>query len=65
MTGVGANREAVPMRVFIVAVTAAAAIAVVAHFSLDAVQKSSAQAYSTNGARLDQQESVNLYGRDG
>jgi hypothetical protein len=53
------------MRVFVFAATAATVIAVVAHFSLNAIQKSSAQAYSTSATRLDQQERVNNYGRQG
>ena len=53
------------MRVFIVSVAAAVVIAVVAQLSLSAVQKSSAQAYATGAARLDQQEIVNNYGREG
>lgn len=53
------------MRVFIFAVAAAIVIATAAHFGLDEVQKSSAQAYSTGGARLDSQETVNTIGREG
>jgi hypothetical protein len=53
------------MRAFIFAAVAAVVIATAAHFGLDAVQQSSALAYSTGGARLDSQESVNNYGREG
>ena len=41
------------MRVFIVAVTAAIVLAAGAHFALNAVQESSADAYATSAARLD------------
>ena len=53
------------MRVFVLAAAAAIVIAVVAQFSLAAIQKSSAQAYATGAARLDSQEIVNNYGREG
>jgi hypothetical protein len=53
------------MRAFIFAAVAAVVIAAVAHFGLDAMQKSAAQANTTGGTRLDQQESVNFYGREG
>jgi hypothetical protein len=53
------------MRVFILAAAAAVVIAVVAQFGLSAIQKSSAQAYATSAARLDYQERVNNYGREG
>jgi hypothetical protein len=53
------------MRVFILAAAAAIIIAIAARPGLDAIQKSSAQAYSTSAARLDSQETVNNYGRAG
>jgi hypothetical protein len=61
----GANWKVRPMRVFLIAVAAAVVLAAGAHFTLNAVQESSADAYATSGARLDQQESVNFYGREG
>ena len=52
------------MKVFGVAVLMAACVAIGAAIGLDGlVQKTSALAYSTVGARLDQQEAVNFYGR--
>ena len=52
------------MRVFGLAVFAAACVAFGAAVGLDdLVQKTAAQAYHTVGARLDQQEAVNFYGR--
>jgi hypothetical protein len=53
------------MRVFSMAVFAVVALAIAAAIGLSFIQKSSAQAYATEGARLDQNESVNLYGRAG
>lgn len=52
------------MRVFLIAVAAAVVLAAGAYVTLNAVQESSADAYATSGARLDQQESVNDYGRE-
>jgi hypothetical protein len=51
------------MRVFSIGVLAAIVLAVVAATGLSLVQETVAQAYSTATARLDQQESVNDYGR--
>jgi len=53
------------MRVFLIAVAATIVLAVAAHFALDAVQVSAAQSNTTSATRLDQQESVNFYGREG
>jgi hypothetical protein len=53
------------MRVFLCAVAAAAVLAAGAHFALNSVQESTAAANTTGSARLDQQESVNDYGREG
>ena len=53
------------MRVFSIAVAAAIIIAAGAHFALNAVQESSADAYATSAARLDWQERVINYGREG
>ena len=51
------------MKAFGVAIVVAVALAVCAAIGLSFVQETVAQAYSTGAARLDQQESVNLYGR--
>ena len=51
------------MKVFGVAIVGAIALAVAAAIGLSFVQKTVAQAYSTGADRLDQQESVDLYGR--
>ena len=53
------------MRAFIIAVVAAAVLATVWSFTLNAFQKTAAQAMTTGSARLDQQEDVNLLGREG
>ena len=53
------------MRVFLIAVTAAVVLAAGAHFALNAVQKSSADAYATSARAARQQERVNNYGREG
>ena len=53
------------MRVFAIAVAAALVFAAATPLILNLVQKTSAQAYTTNAVRLDQQESVNDYGRAG
>jgi len=53
------------MRVFAVAVVAAVTFAIGAAVGLDFIQKTSSQAFHTEGARLDQQESVTSYGRNG
>ncbi len=51
------------MKAFGVAIVVAVALAVGAAIGLSFVQETVALAYSTGAARLDQQESVNLYGR--
>jgi hypothetical protein len=51
------------MKVFGAAIVVAVALSVTAAVGLSFVQQTAAQAYSTGEARLDQQESVNLYGR--
>jgi hypothetical protein len=53
------------MRVFLIALAAAIVIALVAHSGLDAMQRSAAVANTTEGTRLNQQESVDFYGREG
>jgi hypothetical protein len=56
----GADR----MRAFLIAVAATLALALAAHFFLDTVQMSAAQS-TTSATRLDRQERVNNYGREG
>jgi hypothetical protein len=51
------------MKVFGVAVFVAIVLAAGAAIGLSFVQKTVAQAYSTGADRLDQQESVDFYGR--
>jgi hypothetical protein len=53
------------MRAFLIAVAAALTLALAAHFFLDTVQMSAAQSNTTSATRLDQQERVNDYGREG
>ena len=53
------------MRAFILAVVAAAVLATSWSFTLNAFQETAAQAMTTGSARLDQQEAVNIYGRQG
>lgn len=53
------------MRIFLAAVAAAIAIALAAWPALNAIQKSAAIANTTEGTRLNQQETVNFYGRAG
>ena len=53
------------MRVFIMAVITAAVLATAWSFTLNAFQTTAAQNMTTGSARLDQQEAVNLLGRDG
>jgi hypothetical protein len=53
------------MRVFIMAVIAAAVLATTWSFTLNAFQTTAAQNMTTGSARLDQQEAVNLLGREG
>jgi hypothetical protein len=51
------------MRAFGIALLVAVALATGAEAGLNFIQETVAQAYSTNAARLDQQESVNNFGR--
>jgi hypothetical protein len=51
------------MRAFVIAVAAVILLALGANIGLHSIQKSSADAYTTGSARLDQQESVDFYGR--
>jgi hypothetical protein len=51
------------MKVFGAGIIVAIALSATAAIGLSFVQETVAQAYSTGAARLDQQESVNLYGR--
>lgn len=51
------------MKLFGIAIIVASAFAVVGAIGLNFVQETVAQAYTTGSARLDQQESVNFYGR--
>ena len=53
------------MRAFIAADCAAIVLAIGASFGLSLLQQTSADAYHTGAARLDSQESVNNYGRQG
>jgi hypothetical protein len=53
------------MRVFIMAVITAAVLATAWSFTLNAFQTTAAQNMTTGSARLDQQEAVNLLGREG
>jgi uncharacterized BrkB/YihY/UPF0761 family membrane protein len=51
------------MKAFAAAIVGAIALCVTAATVLSRFQETVAQAYSTEATRLDQQESVNLYGR--
>ena len=51
------------MRVLAIGIGVAVALAVGAEIGLSFIQETVAQAYSTGADRLDQQESVNNYGR--
>jgi hypothetical protein len=51
------------VRALAIGVIVAVALAVGAETGLSFIQETVAQAYSTGAARLDQQESVNDYGR--
>jgi len=53
------------MRVFILAAVVAAVLATGWSFTLNTFQTTAAQAMTTGSARLDQQEAVNIYGREG
>jgi hypothetical protein len=55
----------VRMRAFIIAAVAAAVLATTWSLTLTAFQETAAQAMTTGSARLDQQEAVNLLGREG
>ena len=61
-TGAGPRR--IPMRVFFLSLLALVVLAVGFHYGLNAVQKSSADAYATSSTRLDRQEAVDFYGRE-
>jgi hypothetical protein len=51
------------MKAFGAGIVVAIALSVSAATGLSFIQETVAQAYSTGAARLDQQESVNLFGR--
>jgi hypothetical protein len=51
------------MPAFAVAVVIAAVLATGVGFAFNSLNESSAEAYSTSGVRLDQQEAVSNYGR--
>ncbi len=53
------------MRVFILAAVTAAVLATAWSFTLNAFQITAAENMTTGSARLDQQEAVNIYGREG
>jgi hypothetical protein len=53
-----------PMRAFVLALVAVAVLATGWSFTLNAFQETAAQAMTTGSARLDQQEAVNIYGRE-
>jgi len=53
------------MRAFVIAIAATIVLAAAASPVLNSIQETAAQAYHTSAARLDQQESVNIYGRAG
>ena len=53
------------MRVFILAVVIVALLATTGAYTLNAFQKTVAQATSDSSTRLDQQEAVNWLGREG
>jgi hypothetical protein len=52
------------MRAFFISVTAAVLLAAIFWAGLSSIQESSADAYATSGVRLDQQEAVNILGRE-
>jgi hypothetical protein len=62
---VGDDTRRQPMRAFIAAVCVAIVLAIGASFGLSLLQQTSADAYHTGAARLDSQESVDNYGRQG
>jgi hypothetical protein len=53
------------MRVFVLSVVVAAVLAVSGAYGLSAVQQSIANAYIGDSVRFNQEERVNLYGREG
>jgi hypothetical protein len=53
-----------PMRVFLLSLLTLVILAVGFHYGLNAVQVSTADAYATSSTRLDQQEAVDIYGRE-
>jgi hypothetical protein len=57
--------QEVAMRAFSLGVVVAVLLGIGAGFGLPLFQKSSADAFSTSGVRLDSAESVNNYGRAG
>jgi hypothetical protein len=59
-----ANEMEDAMRVFILALVAAATIASGGYIGLSRLQVSSAEAFTTGSARLDWQERSNMYGRE-
>ena len=52
------------MRVFLLSLLTLVILAVGFHYGLNAVQVSTADAYATSSTRLDQQEAVDIYGRE-
>ena len=53
------------MRAFILALVAVAVLATGWSFTLNAFQETAAQAMTTGSSCLDQQEAVNIFGREG
>ncbi len=53
------------MRAFVLALVAVSVLATSWSFTLNAFQETAAQNMTTGSARLDQQEAVNLLGREG
>ena len=53
------------MRAFVLALVAVAVLATSWSYTLNAFQETAAQNMTTGSARLDQQEAVNLLGREG
>jgi formate dehydrogenase assembly factor FdhD len=63
LLGSGRSTVEYTMKAFCVAVVVAIALSATAATALSFAQETVAQAYSHGSARLDQEESVNLYGR--
>lgn len=63
LLGSGRSLWSTPRKAFCVAVVVAIALSATAATSLSFAQETVAQAYSQGSARLDHEESVNLYGR--